>query len=85
MIYAILILAVLFLLAVIFAVCQHNKAKELKHQLDKSAEMYIGLQEEFELYRNAERFRQQKEEEANEKIDDLHSGKLSADDILPKR
>lgn len=85
MIYAIVILLGLFLITLIFTICQHNLAKELKEQLDKSAELYIGLQEEFELYRNAERFKQRKEEEANEKINDLHNGTVSADDILPKR
>lgn len=85
MIYVIIILFGLFLLALIFAICQHNRAKELKQQLDKSSELYVGLQEEFELYRNAERFKQKKEEEANEKVNDLHNGTVSADDILPKR
>ena len=85
MIYAVLIIFALFLIAFVFAVCQFNKNKTLKEQLKKSTEMYVGLQEEFELYRNAERFRQKKEEEANEKIDDLHNGSVSADDILPKR
>ena len=85
MIYAFLIALVLFVVMLLLFICQHKTVKELKEQLGKSTEMYIGLQEEFELYRNAERFKQKKEEEANEKIDDLHSGKLSADDILPKR
>lgn len=81
----ILVLIGLFLVTLIFAICQHNLVKELKQQLDKSSELYVGLQEEFELYRNAERFKQKKEEEANEKVNDLHNGTLSADDILPKR
>ena len=81
----ILVLIGLFLVTLIFAICQHNLVKELKQQLDKSSELYVGLQEEFELYRNAERFKQKKEEEANEKVNDLHNGTLSADDILPTR
>lgn len=85
MIYAILILLGLFLITLIFGICQHNLAKELKQQLEKSSELYVGLQEEFELYRNAENFKHKKEEEANEKIDDLHNGTVSSDDILPKR
>ena len=84
-IITILVLIALGLCSFIFAVCQKNLAKELQEKLDRKSEMYKGLQEEFELYRNAEQFKHQKEEEVNEKVDDLHSGKLSADDILPKR
>lgn len=71
--------------SIIYAVCQHGHNKELKERLAQKTEAYNGLQAEFDLYRQAEQFKHQKEEEANEKIDDLHSGKLSADDILPKR
>ena len=84
-IITILVLFGLFLLAFIFAVCQHNLAKDLKNKLELKTEAYNGLQAEFELYRQSESFKHKKEEEANEKVDDLHSGKLSADDILPKR
>ena len=84
-IITILVLFGLFLLALVFAVCQHNLAKDLKSQLARKSEAYNGLREEFELYRKSEQFKHQKEEETNEKVDDLHSGKLSADDILPKR
>ena len=85
MIYVILGLFALFIVAFIYAVCQHGYNKELKDRLAKKTEAYNGLMEEFELYRKSEQFKQQKEEETNEKVDDLHSGKLSADDILPKR
>lgn len=85
MIYVILGLFALFIITFIYAVCQHGFNKSLKDQLERKTEMYNGLQEEFEIYRQAEQFKHKKEEEANEKIDALHSGKLSADDILPKR
>ena len=85
MIYVIIGLFALFIGAFIFAVCEHGLNKSLKDQLARKTEMYNGLQEEFEIYRQAEQFKHKKEEEANEKIDALHSGKLSADDILPKR
>lgn len=81
----ILVLIGLFLLTLIFAVCQHNLNKELKNRLNQKTEAYNGLQAEFELYRKSEQFKHEKQEEANEKISELHSGKLSADDILPKR
>ncbi|SEP79478.1 hypothetical protein SAMN04487977_101447 [Treponema bryantii] len=82
---AILVLLGLFLVVLILFICQRNKNKELKDRLDRKTEAYNGLLEEFDLYRKSEQFKHQKEEETNEKIDDLHSGKLSADDILPKR
>lgn len=83
MIYAVLILFGLFLL--ILFICQRSKNKDLKLRLNLKTEAYNGLKEEFDLYREAEQFKHQKQEEVNEKVDDLHSGKLSADDILPKR
>lgn len=82
---AILILIGMFLFTLVLLVCQRNKCKELKQRLDLKTEAYNGLQEEFELYRKAEQFKYEKQKETDEKIDDLHSGKLSADDILPKR
>lgn len=85
MIYVIVGLFALFFITFIFAVCEHGLNKSLKDQLEYKSEMYNGLQEEFELYRQSETFKHEKEKEVNEKVDDLHSGKLSADDILPKR
>ena len=81
----ILVLFGLFLATIIFALCQRSLYKETKNMLNRKIEAYNGLIEEFELFRNSEQFKHQKQEEANEKIDDLHTGKLSADDILPKR
>lgn len=82
---AILALIGLFLATLIFALCQRSLYKETKNMLNRKTEAYNGLIVEFELFRNSEQFKHQKQEEANEKIDDLHTGKLSADDILPKR
>lgn len=81
----ILVLIVLFLAVLIFAIYERKQSKDLKLQLKLKSESYRHLQEEFELYRKSENFKYQKQEEANEKIDNLHTGKLSADDILPKR
>lgn len=81
----IIVLIVLFITTLIFAICQKKLNNELKIQLRNKTDAYIHLQEEFELYRKSESFKHQKEDEANEKINDLHTGKLSADDILPKR
>lgn len=84
-IITILVLIVLGLVTVIFAICQKKLNKELKHRLAQKTEAYNGLRNEFELYRKSEQYKHQKEEEVNEKVNDLHSGKLSADNILPKR
>lgn len=84
-IITILVLLGMFLVMVALFCGQINRNKELKQRLDLKTDAYNGLMEEFELYRKSEEFKHQKQEEANEKIDDLHSGKLSADDILPKR
>lgn len=70
---------------IIYAIVLNNSLKDTKEKLVHKNEAYNNLQKEFELYRNAEQFKKQKEEEANEKIDNLHNGTLSADDILPKR
>ena len=79
------VLFLLFLVTFALFVGQIRRNKKLKEQLARKTEAYNGLQEEFELYRNAEQFKAKKEEEANEKINDLHNGSMSADDILPKR
>lgn len=81
----ILVLIAMFLITLILFICQRNKNKEISEQLQRKTEAYNGLYEEFELYKKAEQFKAKKEEEANEKIDNLHSGKLSADDILPHK
>lgn len=85
MIYVILGLFALFGATLIYAVCQKGYNNDLKRQLNRKVENYEGLVKEFENYRKSEQYKHQKEEEVNEKVDDLHSGKLSADDILPKR
>ena len=85
MIYVILGFFALFIVAFIFAVCQHGLNKSLKDELARKTEAYNGLRDEFELYRKSEQFKHEKQEEANEKINNLHNGTLSADDILPKR
>lgn len=70
---------------IIYAIILTHSFKNTKEKLVHKNEAYNNLQKEFELYRNAEQFKKEKEEEANEKIDNLHNGTLSADDILPKR
>lgn len=70
----ILVLFGLFLATLIFALCQCSLYKETKNMLNRKTEAYNGLIEEFETYRNAEQFKRKKEEEANEKINDVLTG-----------
>ena len=85
MIYCV-IAVIIVLFALVFTVIYLNtKNRELKQKYDLKVEQYNGLYKEFEKYRKSQQFKQEQEEKANEKISDLHSGKLSADDILPKR
>ena len=85
MMYVIIGLIAVILVFLIMYLCEHTRYKNLKVKNNQLQEHYNGLKNEFDLYRKSEQFKHQKEEETNEKIDDLHSGKLSADDILPKR
>ena len=85
MIYVIAGLVILSLVFLAMFLFEHSKTKSLNSKYKQLQEYYNGLKEEFELYRKAEQFKHQKEEEANEKINNLHNGTLSADDILPKR
>lgn len=48
-------------------------------------EKLLGIQEEYSKLVEAYKIKKNNKDKANEKIDNLHSGKLSADDILPKR
>lgn len=58
---------------------KYKKAYEVEHN------KLIGLEAEYTCLVEAYQIRKNNKEEADEKIDDLHSGVISADDILPKR
>lgn len=81
----IIALVILFFALIITIIFLNARNKELKKKYDLKVEAYNGLYKEFQLYRQSEQFKNSQEEEVNEKVSDLHSGKLSADDILPKR
>lgn len=83
--YCIIAAIILFFALIITIIYLNAKNKDLKKKYDMKTEQYNGLYKEFEKYRRSEQFKNEQEKKANEKIDDLHSGKLSADDILPKR
>lgn len=70
---------------IIYAIILNTSLQETKNKLQNKNDAYNSLQKEIEMLRNSENFRKQKEEEVNEKIDNLHNGTMSADDFLPKR
>lgn len=86
MIYVIIGLIVAVMLLLILLICQHSKNKDLKIKLEQKTEAYNGLRDEFELFRKTEQFRQKKEEEVNEKINEVLSGDSVANaiDVLSK-
>lgn len=58
---------------------KYKKAYKVEHN------KLVGLEAEYTRLVEAYQIRKNNKEEADEKIDDLHSGAISADDILPKR
>lgn len=85
MIYIIILLAVCFL-GMGATVIIYNK---LYHKFEDAYEQekikLEGVQEEYSRLVEAYNIKKNNKEKADEKISDLHSGTLSADDILPKR
>ena len=59
--------------------------KKYKDLYEQEHEKLLGIQEEYSKLIEAYNIKKRNKEKADEKIDNLHSGKLSADDILPKR
>ena len=70
----ILVLVVLLAFSGIFSVLMFKLYKETKDRLNRKTEAYNGLMEEFETYRKAEEFKHKKEEETNEKINEVLTG-----------
>lgn len=84
MTYILIGLAVVIVISIAFAVIfkLYKKYKSAYEQEKSKLEL---LQEEYSKLAEAYKIKKGNKEKADEKIDDLHSGKLSADDILPKR
>ena len=80
----ILVLILMFLVTLVLYVGARKKIKVINSDLKQSREMCEGLMKELEKLRKIDRIKTSNEEKANEKINDLYTGKLSADDILPK-
>lgn len=81
--FVMILLGVIVVLLLLF-LWQLNNAKAYKEKLAVVSQQYDLLFAEFDKLKTAQKIKAKNEEEKNEKINDLHSGKLSADDILPK-
>lgn len=81
--FVMILLGVIVVLLLMF-LWQLNRTKMYKEKLAVVSEQYNLLFTEFDKLKTAQVIKAKNEEEKNEKINDLHSGKLSADDILPK-
>ena len=80
----IMILIGIIAFLVLFILWLMTQYKNLKQKHCLLSEQYTMLFNEYDKLKTAQKIKAKNEEEANEKINDLHSGKLSADDILPK-
>lgn len=81
----VLILFGLFILSFIINLCFKSQIDRLNEELKHKQEAYDGVHNELLKVLESYKIREENEKKANEKVSDLHSGKLSADDILPKR
>lgn len=80
----IMILIGIIAFLVLFILWLVTQYKNLKQKHCLLSEQYTMLFNEYDKLKTAQKIKAKNEEEKNEKINDLHSGKLSADDILPK-
>ena len=81
MFITIAVLLALFLIALTVAIVEHGLRKKLEEAHEKEIK---ELKQRLSYWEKSDIIKGKNREEANEKIDDLHSGKLSADDVLPK-
>lgn len=79
------ILLMALLVVILISAWQKSRITGLEEELEIKTRAYNNVMKDYMKLKEAEQIKHQKEKETNEKIDDLHSGKLSADDILPKR
>ena len=83
--YIILVGIVLFLCAVLIAVLFCKRSSKYKKAYEQEHEKLLGIQEEYSRLIEAYNIKKENKEKADEKTNALHSGELSADNILPKR
>jgi len=85
MFYVIIALAVLAVIAGVLAFIFCRLYQRSKKACEAEKVKLACLQQEYGKLVKAYEAKKKNKEKADEKVSDLHSGKLSADDILPKR
>lgn len=83
--YIIITLSVLLLLLFVASVVFYRLYKKFRKSYEEEHLQLINLQQEYSNLVEAYKIKKENKEKADEKISDLHSGTVSADDILPKR
>lgn len=85
MTYVLITLAVLVIISGVFAYIFYKMYRKFKNCYEKEHIKLVNLQEEYSKLAEAYNIMKKNKEQADEEISDLHSGVVSADDILPKR
>lgn len=85
MVNAVVVLIVVLTLSIISTYLVAKLYKKYKLAYEQEHEKLLGIQEEYSKLVKAYEIRKKNKEKTDAKITDLHDGKLSADDILPKR
>jgi cell division protein FtsB len=85
MVNAVIVLIVVLTLSIISTYLVAKLYKKYKLAYEQEHEKLLGIQEEYSKLVKAYEIRKKNKEKTDAKITDLHDGKLSADDILPKR
>lgn len=85
MTYVLITLAVLVIISGVFAYIFYKMYRKSKDCYEKEHLKLVNLQEEYSKLAEAYNIMKKNKEQADEEISDLHSGVVSADDILPKR
>ena len=85
MTYVLITLAVLVIISGVFAYIFYKMCRKFKNCYEKEHLKLVNLQEEYSKLAESYNIMKKNKEQADEEISDLHSGVVSADDILPKR
>lgn len=83
--YILAILSICLLTSVALNIISFSICKKYKKKYVLEHEKLLGIQEEYSKLVEAYSIKKKNKEKADEKTSALHNGKLSADDILPKR
>ena len=80
-------IALVVLVFIISVICYFLNVAYLKYKkkYEQEHEKLLGIQEEYSKLIEAYNIKKKNREKSDEKINNLRNGKLSADDILPKR